>query len=1351
MGCIMKVLRGTLTFVLGMVIGIILFVLAIGGAVFVVGTSVTVGQLQSNFTQEGPIAADSDLYNQTILDAIKNVVADVQGFSSGSVSLQTLYQHYGIAILNGISGIDFTTKAFYTTPVKDILNDLSIVVNSFTLDDMSKLADINFSDFNLPILDDNLNNNVKGAIENIMGSLNGDLSVRKIKDNFGIDIGTADNKLIATLQDVPMSSFGSVVNAITLDKLLEVDSDSFIPKGDNLVYQKVDRYEEISKADLANANYSPALGIETYIASAIDTDGDGTTDKLVEKELRYIKKAVKGEDGTESEKYVVDNSCYSEGFSADENETTFYRHVEYVVATNASASPASLYILAYANRIATFDGATYTLVSKGFVPLTDIAFVTTPDVKGNKLDVQAVKYKLEDGTYEESETFYIMDAEITKDSMLRTLDDGEDAGDKTPYLRIHKGTSAQVLQIVSNMSVVELQNADNLLDQFTIGDVVDTTKPDTAKAIIALKDCKLSEIGTKINDLKIDEFIDVDDASAPIMKALAKRECTLKDLDTVANKLTIGEVLDIKYDVYVEAADGAYVKCDVFVPYNSYAHGESVQLYEKQADGTYSAVTSVAEGETAYVAVARYRLYNADSDGVATRYNVSEQGATALALQQMARRGYTLEEIGTKLNDMFFDELVRIESGDNVLMKSLSKKDATLDNISEIVDTLKVDEVIEIDETSSRLMQSLKARDCLVTELGNISDQLTLAETTDIAFYEYTEAATGKYVKVVEDNKYVYCDGNKYFESERFSKNDEGNYVSDENGKYAKAFYFTLYNPVEHSGLKTYTRKTDKTELGYTPSSAVLQRMAYSTLGEFSDSFGKLTLGDVMDIDADIYEKVESGDSLFYYDGENHLFMRQGASVPTTVTDEYKNYKVAVAGTSSSVIKRLAYVPVDDLSSAMEIVMKDMLLSELVDVYEFSTIESIDETYDIADASDITADDRFIDGQVGVEIDSEGNEKPYTYVYDETGKYIARTYAFVKASDALLTERKQSDSISFKYEQTKLISDLVSGRTTGNIYYRGTKDGTKYVYDNNGTLCAYVAYKNGIVDAETLVPKTTSDKLYKRVSASASDTDAVTRDKYDNTIGDLYVLINGKYTVYDPLNLAHADETIYQKQAATGMYFVDKSTPGVVGDNNYAYNKADVLYAKQYCENIYIKDANGEYTVINGKAETYVDGVHDSTARYRVVVGYLAQVNEAYNTTSAGATYTNPLPHIAARVSVEHEKSEAVLRMIAREQVTIENINGVIKDAKISDIMDLTEGSLFYRFKDSKLDDLSSDVENMFASMTMGQLIMYANITDLNEGVKETVSDITLENFFRSLTVNNGIVIDLEKAYGYQV
>lgn len=1333
----MRVLRGTLTFVLGMVIGIILFVLAIGGAVVVIGTQTTVGQLQDNFTQEGPIASDSKLYGQTILDAVKSVINDMQNMDS--LTLKTLYEHYGLSILNGISGIDFTTKDFYNAPVNQLLSDLSIIVNSFTLEDISGLADVDFSTYNLPILNDNLDNNIKTAIDNIMSSFNGDLSVRKIKNDFGIDIGVNDNNLIAAIQDVSLSSFGQVVNALTLDKLLDVDSDSFIFKGENQVYVKVDEYQAVSKAELKNANYSPALGVETFIAGAKDTDNDGTTDTLVEKELRYVVKSVKAEDGSVSDQYVVDNSCYADNFNADETEKTFYRHVEYKTPTSAHQDVNKLYVVTYANRIASINGANFTLRTKGFALLTDFV-KSVPAISGTKVVINEARYKLENGSYEDSDVYYVMDETLTKDSMLRTLDEGENAGSRKAFLRIHKGTSATLLQIVSNMSVVELQDADGLLDSLTIGDVVDTDKEGTAMAIKSLKDCKLSEIGTEINNLKIDELIEIDDESAPIMKALAKRGCTLDDLDTVADSLTIGEVMDIEFDSYVEDANGAYIAEQIFVLYNKYAHDEAAPRFEKRADGSFTEAASGATGENIYVKVLRYRLYDETIDGTtAQRYRLTQEGATALALQQMARRGYTLDQIGTQLNNMFFDELVRIKETDSVLMKSLSKKDATLDNLGQVVDELKIDEVIEIDEHSSRIMKSLAARDCLVKDLGTVSDDLTLAETVDINFYKYELAPAGtmgKFVKIVEEDNYAFYDGNEFFDGAQRYDKVNGSYTPAADGKFVKAVYFTLYNPAEHRGLATYNRVTDEATLGYEPSSAVLQRMAYSTLGEFSSAFDKLSLGDVMDIDIDILTRDDTaveGTSYFYYDSVNKLFKRQGADFDATSVDSaLQNFKVVSEGESSSVIKRLAYVPVNDLSDAMEIVMKDMLLSELIDVYEFSTISEIrnDYTTNPPANSEIKKEDRFIVTPVGKDevLDEDGNivgTKPYTFVYDKTGKYIKRAYRFVEADVTTLTKVATK---TFSYQNTSDISDLIPGK----IYYKGTKDGN-VEYVNNYALCVYV--------------KPSSGKLYKRVENGTGE-NSQTVDAYDNTSGNLYVIVNGKYVEYDPNNLSHLGEKIYIKE--TGNFFVEKSTPGVDGDSSYACHSSDVFYTKQYCENIYIKNDGGEYVIINGKAIAYDSTLHGDAVRYTAVVGYLAQANEVYQT-SDEVVYHDPIESIALRVTVETEKSEAVLRMLARDEVTIANINDVVKDATISDLMEVTEGSLFYDFKDSKLNDLSGDVEDAFADMTMEKLMVYASITDIDKDVKAAIAPITLKNFFRSLTFSTtaGIVIDLEKAYGY--
>lgn len=1316
-----------------MIIGIILFVLAIGGAVFVVGTSVTVGQLQQKITQEEIIAPDSALYGQTVLDAVKSLINDINGIDS--LTLQTLYDHYGLAILKGLSGIDFTTKDFYTAPIKDILNDMSIVVNSFTLNDISGIAGVDFSSYGLPILDENLQNNLQTALNNIMGSLNGDLSVRKIKDDFGIDIGTGDNKLIATIQDVSLSSFGEVVNAITLNRLLDVDTDSFVVKGKNRVYKKTDIYKEVSKAELQNKNYSPALGVETFIAGAIDTDGDGTTDKLVEKELRYVKKTSVAEDGTESEKYVVDNSCYADDFNDDENEKTFYRHVQYTLSTDV-ADMNELYIATYANRIATLDGGKYTLVQKEFTALKDIAFASTPTVSGGNIDIQNVKYALEDGTYENSDVFYITDSPITKDSMLRTLGEGETASG-TAYLRTHKGTSATVLQIVAYMSVVELQNADGLLDSLTVGDVVDTDKPGTSKAIIALKDCKITEIGTKINTLKIDELIDVNDESATILKALKKRGCTLNDMSTIVDTLTIGEVLDIVYDKYTPAADGAYVAIDVYVPFNEYAHvNEDGSFFERFAKDGENYVTDENGG---FVKLQRYRLYDEKTDGTsAKRYSLVE-GETALALQQMAKRGYTLKNIGTELNNMYFDELVRIKAGDSVLMRTLSKKDATLANLSKVVDTLKVDEVIEINDDSARIMKSLAARDCLVKDLGTVADELTLAETIDIQFYKYTENPNGKYVKVVESDKYVYCDNNAYFTADRFEKNGEGNFVPSASGKFAHPFYFTLYNPALHTE-STLTRydctKKDSADPTFKPSSQVLQRMAYSSLSDFSSAFSSLTLGDVMDIDIDILTQESpavAGTSYFYYDADNSVYLRQGDSFdPSSVDPKYQNFKITVEGESSAVIKRLAYVKVDNLSAAMEVVMKDMLLSELIDVYEFSTVKTRTDTDAVVES------DRFIVPSVGKEtVDG----KDYTFVYDKTGKYIKRNYRFEKV------DLTPSGTTKYKYEQITDPND--SALLVGNAYYHDvTKD--EYVY--NLALCTYVIAQNThvTITPPSTTPTTTltTDKIFKRVASA--DADAIAATTYSDS--KLYVLEKGIYEPYDPSNLTHLNADIYQR--FDGACFVDASTPDD-GTNAYKRQKNETLYSKQYCENIYVQDTAGDVVIINNKPVVYNEAEHGTgVQRYKTVVGYLAVANEVY--LKNGSVYESPLDHYTPfaatnRVVVEYEKSEAVLRMLAKKQVTIANINDVIKDATIGDLMDLTEGSLFYDFKNSKLDNLSRDVELKFTTMTMGELLTYANIAEIDATVKTAIAPITLESFFKSLKYSStaGIVVDLEKAYGY--
>lgn len=1332
----MRVLKGTLTFILGMVLGIILFVLAIGGAVFAVGSSMTVGQLQESLTQEEVIAKDSALYSQKLIDAIKSIVGDVKNIKS--LSLKTLYEHYGISLLNGISGIDFTEKEFYTLPISELIDDTSKIVNSFTLGDISKITNVDFSSYGLPVLDDNLNNNVKTALNNILSSLNGDLTIRSINDKFGIDIGVGENSLLAAVQDVALSNFGSVVNAMMLDKILNVDSDTFVKVGENDVYVKADRYDVVWDADLQNSAYTAPVGVETYIAGATDSDSDGTIDTLVEKELRFVKKITQDADGNEVVKYVVDNSCYATDFNTETNEKEFYRHVQY---EKYSGARDEYFVLSYANKIVEFGSTSFTLYTKGFLSLNDVYTTVgstvvpfSSGVTTGKITLGNTVRKAADGSFENAERYFVFDVPVDKNTKLRAFEDGTIPVYTDCYERVHVGTSEQILQLVAYMTVTELQNADDLLNSLTVGDVV---SGDSSKIVNALKDCKLKDIGTKINTLKIDDVIDINDSSSIAMKSLAAHGATLDNIDTIVNELSIGELIEITYDQYAKNPSGDYVKTDLFVQYNKYLelHKQAKAengLFVKDASGNF-VPTADESGET-YVNIGRYTLYDAEKHAGLDRYALTLESATSITIQSMARRGYLLNEVGEKVDSLFIDELIRIKADSAVIMRSLAKRGTTLNKFADVADELKLSEVIEISADSARIMKSLVARDCLIKDLDKIANDLTLSETVDVKFDQFTPDASGKYVKVVGDGYVFYDSENVLMQGmQRFKKDSSSSpatYVADDNGSFVHDFYFTLYNIATHSDATLYARY-DRTVVSGA-SSKVLQRLAFSNIGKFSTAFDALTLGDVIDIDPDVLEVADAAYKLanptvtyYAYDETNHVFKR----------DETGVYYVSRAGESSAVLKRLAFVPVNSLSTALDTIIKDMLLSELIDVYEQYAV-SIDTTYNPTStlASTIQETDRFIVKQLGV--DESG--KAYTFVYNQFGKYIARDYAFIPTPIENLT---QTGTVRFAYKKLNSAPEVALAATNGGVYY---KHGEEYV--DNTALCVYLASIGKF------------ENLYTRESVTSGGIEAAT---YSDA--DLYVEVGGLYTPYDSTKLTHLGFSSYfVKQTKTDgtKFYVSTTTPNASDDTYYQYqgkdevgNSKEPLYSKVYCENIYVKSASGNYVFNGNEYVPYDASKHDGLDRFEQVVGYLATANETY--VKVSGTYAIALPHIQSMVAREggmiREKSQAVIRMLATKKVTIANIDSVIKTATVGEIMEVSPDSIFEKFADSTINSLNANLQSTITEMSVGELMEFAGVSTNNAVVRSALKDVKLKNFFDSLTFNPtvGIVVDMEKACGY--
>ncbi len=1126
----MRVLRGTLTFILGMIIGIILFVIAIGGAVYIVGTQVSVGELQGKFTEDEIISSDSQLYNKSIWETILQVVGDVKNLDA--LTMQGLYDTYGISIFKGFGDIDFTSKEFYDMPIKEVFDDMSVVIDSFTLQEIGSFANLEFPD--LPIIQDNLEVGMKTAIENIMNSIDGNMTVRDISTKFGIDIGVEANKIIEALQDASLSSFGDVVNAMRLDKLMETDTDTFVLNGVNDVYVKLDTnvYEKVSDTDLANAEYVPNKGVETFIYSASDSDGNGTCDTLIEKELRYVKKTVTdSETGVESTKYVVDNSCYSEDFTVENNEKEYYRHVLYAKnnGTYTVLDP-QYFVLSYANRIASIDGTSYTLVEKGFFPLNNI-YTSTTSVGAtinagvasfNMSDYTTLYIANKDGSASENlATHYqITDTTITKDSRLE-----ESKSSNGDYIRVYKGESSEILQLVAYMTVAQLQEADDLLDSIKIGDVVDTDAEDCAKILKTLKDSKLSDVGNKVNNL------------------------------------TISQMIDIKHDRYTQNDNGKYVL-----------------TWEKDADN-----------HTIYV----------DFDG---------------------------------------------------------------DNVN-----------------------------------------------------------------------------NQYFT--RYSY-DGNNYTTDNTGDYMPAYYFTLYNPALHEGLTRFD--LDTKNVVENASSKVLQRLAYFKLDSFSDSFNSLTLGEVMDIDIDILSPATGSETgaTYYYDMVKSLYMRITDANKDSHNNDIKYY-VSVEGKDASVLKRLAYVKVNDMSDAMDAIMKDMLLGELVDIYDDYAVEE-NTSFTLSDYN-ATTDRFFIE-------DTDGDG--YVFAYNSEGKYTSGNWYMQAYTQEELDALKNTTS-SYSY-----VAVDSSNETTAfagyNVYYKGTKNGAT-VYENNIPLCIYQLTSGATLE--------NLGKNYNNLYTRTDSTNGENVTAYNTyTSNNMYVLINGAYIAYNPSNLAHANQTYYKKIDGDCIIPISHASL-LTNESTYEspFTGETVLYSKHTCEDVYFKTtdkgASDLYVYINGQYVSYDKTVHTDSELFVKKNGYVATINETYLTTgsSENPQYSSTSVITASgqnviNVTLIREKSHAVLRMLNKKQVTIDGINGAIQSATIADIMDLDESSLFYRFKDATLDNLNDTVEQELKDMSIGELLEFTNITEVNPTVKEALKDVLMTNFFKSLeySMTKGIYVNMSKACGFE-
>ena len=539
-----------------------------------------------------------------------------------------------------------------------------------------------------------------------------------------------------------------------------------------------------------------------------------------------------------------------------------------------------------------------------------------------------------------------------------------------------------------------------------------------------------------------------------------------------------------------------------------------------------------------------------------------------------------------------------------------------------------------------------------------------------------------------------------------------------------------------------------------------------------------MVLGDAIGVTPDAYILVDSPKSGETYYVFNELGYPERAVYGVDEADAW--YERVSSGEGNAILKQLAFVGINDISEAMNGVIEDTLLSDIIDIAEYASAEVSEGTgsWLFAYNPDFTV--------------GEGAEAEYyTFVYDGSGKYYMTDTLYLEAEDGQLV---QTGTAYWTYESNAAyssVTEILTARDGGrNIWF--LEDGE---YVQNPALVAYCAAQPAAGSSGEAL--TVLRASFSRVQATQETPGASSSPVYANAegaaaaAGGLYVRSEGitgfgGYEPYDPDDITHHGVQLYFRY--TGGYYPASSerlsddsatkysfdfTKGYVpytgsgtayvtlpaiteGDGartvyyytliDSGYEEGYVTYSMRECEYIFLRAADGEYAKVNGEYVLYDADVHGTDAdRYDRVIGYIG--NDAAND---GGTGLKPLSSV--EVDVLEEKSPVILTSLLARQITLGSMSDVIDTLTVEELMEIEPGSVFdsEELRTATIDDISSRITAMFTSMTVGQLLEYANVS-VSAEIAYILSDVHITDFFGALTFNPdtaAIEVDMYKLFG---
>lgn len=494
-----------------MVVGVVVFLGAIAGTVYVVATSYSLRSIESTFGVDIPLDND-EIMDKKLYDLGKelfNLVMNIQ-----STSLQQLVDQYGIPLPTDIMGIDISSIFQY--PITQVGEHFNEVIDSITLNTVGNIAQIDFSSYNLPILTRNIDLPVTEALDIVLNSIGGDMSLRILSRDFGIDLA-GSNEMLQRFTDLPLESIGNAIDYLKIKYLVDIDTDLFIKLGATELFVMTERFEQVEDP----AVESPLS--RKYI-SAVDENG------LVFKEMRYRR------DG--GGLYYVDNGEIETG-------ATYYRYLTFEPYNPAiHTNPTIFFVKAYLDNFVSSDGTNY-------APEHDGDFYALNNLYNEGVPVNNVS-ELTSGTpyYFYNGTDYILAEEYGVNGVATAASKLEEG--QTGYIKVREGTSDKAMQLISHKTIKSLSGVTDDILSLNLGDLLDIDLSPTStdpKIMQSLANTPVNGLSSAINTLTLSDAIDIDGTSPKILQSLASSNIT--ELSDAMNNLTMEEAIDIDENSHI--------------------------------------------------------------------------------------------------------------------------------------------------------------------------------------------------------------------------------------------------------------------------------------------------------------------------------------------------------------------------------------------------------------------------------------------------------------------------------------------------------------------------------------------------------------------------------------------------------------------------------------------------------------------------------------------------------------------------------------------------------------------------------------------------------------------------------